>query len=124
MNRWPITEAALMDDIADLAKRNGWMVAHFRPAGGGRQGWRTPVQYDAKGFPDLVLVSGDRRGVLFVEVKGEDRNGKRGRLTPEERMWLLELSRSGVTAATWGPDEWRSGHIERVLRDEAQESGA
>jgi hypothetical protein len=49
----PITEAAFLRQVLDLAKLRGWRTAHFRPAQTSR-GWRTAVQGDGAGFPDLV----------------------------------------------------------------------
>lgn len=63
----------------DYLRLRGWLVAHFRPART-VDGWRTPAQYDAKGFPDLAVA---RDGVVrLIEVKGPN-----GRLTPDQRAW-------------------------------------
>lgn len=52
--------------IIDMAHLFGWRVAHFRPVKT-PTGYRTPVQADGAGFPDLVLA---RNGVvLFRELK-------------------------------------------------------
>ena len=52
--------------VVDLARLRGWRVAHFRPARTER-GWRTPVEADGAGFPDLLLVRGAQ--LLAVELK-------------------------------------------------------
>jgi hypothetical protein len=78
-----VTEAAWQTQVIDLAQLLGWRVAHFRAAQTDR-GWRTPVQADGAGYPDLVLVRGSE--LLFVELKAQ-----RGRLSGEQRAWLDAL---------------------------------
>jgi hypothetical protein len=95
-----------MDGIVDVAHRTGWRVAHFRPARA-TQGWRTPVQYDATGWPDLTLV---RDRLVVVEVKGD-----RDRLRPEQQDWLAWLRVAGVEAYVWGSVEWFDGTVDEVL---------
>jgi len=68
-------------------------------------GWRTAVQYDAQGFPDLVLV---RDRVLFAELKN-----KTGRLTRHQAGWLDALRNAGCEAVVWRPSDWPE--IERTL---------
>lgn len=91
-----MTEAQLQDAIVDLAHLYGWAVAHFRPART-EHGWRTPAQYDAAGFVDLVLVH-PRRGVIFAEVKSD-----RGKVRPDQRAWLDRLEAAGAHADIWRP---------------------
>ena len=79
-----------------LARQNGWHVAHFRPALTGR-GWRTPVQADGKGFPDLVLV---RERVIYAELKS-----RTGSLEPEQRAWRDWLRATGAEWHLWRPDQ-------------------
>jgi len=50
-----VTGSELQDTIADMARLLGWKVFHVRP-GQTAKGWRTPVEYDGKGWPDLCLV--------------------------------------------------------------------
>lgn len=107
--RLTMTEVQLQDAIVDLAHTLGWSVAHFRPARTSK-GHRTPVQYDAAGFPDLVLV---RTRVIFAEVKSE-----RGSLTHAQVAWIQRLSNAGSEVYVWYPRHWASGRIERVLRRE------
>ncbi|MGZ4317386.1 MAG: hypothetical protein ACXVRS_16380, partial [Gaiellaceae bacterium] len=61
-----MTGAELQDAIVQAAHLAGWHVAHWRPAQTAH-GWRTPCQYDAKGWPDLTLV-GPR--LVVAEIKG------------------------------------------------------
>jgi hypothetical protein len=75
-----VTEAELQNLVIETAQVLRWRVAHFRPARTS-QGWRTPVQADGKGFPDLVLVRGPR--LVVAELKSAT-----GRLTDDQRVWL------------------------------------
>lgn len=103
-----MTEAQLQDAVIACARLFGWRVAHFRPAQTAR-GWRTPVEADGKGFPDLVLA---RRGeLIFAELKSD-----RGRLSDEQAMWMHALEGIGRRFYLWTPAEWLSGAIEAVLR--------
>lgn len=101
------TERDLMAVVLDLARLLGWRVAHFRPARTER-GWRTPVEGDGAGFPDLVLVRGRR--LVFAELKGP-----RGRVTPAQSEWLRALSAvETVETAIWTLSDWDA--IEEALR--------
>jgi hypothetical protein len=95
----PLTEAAFLAQVIDVAHVLGWRVAHFRPCQTGR-GWRTAVQGDGKGFPDLVLVRRER--LIFAELKAH-----RGGLTDEQRIWLDELTRcEGFDTYVWWPADF------------------
>ena len=84
----------------------GWKRAHFRPARTAH-GWRTPVAADGAGFPDLILVRGDR--LLAAELKTES-----GTLTPAQSEWLEALAAAGMETFVWRPDDWDA--IAKVLR--------
>jgi len=102
-----MTEAEFLSQVIDLARLCGFRVAHFRPGRTAVGGWRTAVQGNAKGFPDLVLV---RPGQLLVaELKTE-----RGKLSPEQREWLAAFEAAGVPAYCWTPASWAA--IEQVFR--------
>jgi excisionase family DNA binding protein len=66
-------------------------IAHFRP-GRTAHGWRTAVEGDGKGFPDLLLVHPDAGFVWFVELKRDDNKG----LQPEQAMWRESLIAAGA----------------------------
>lgn len=92
------TEAGFERAVVDLAQLLGWRVAHFRPARTG-SGWSTPVAYDGAGWPDLVLVRGDR--ALFRELKVGTR-----KLAAEQLVWLDALHEAGLDANVWRPSQW------------------
>lgn len=92
-----VTEAELQATVLELAGHRGWLSFH---------------PYDSRrsvaGFPDLVLVRGDR--LLAAELKRE-----RGYPTPEQRQWLAALGAvTDVSAHLWRPRDWPE--IEETLR--------
>lgn len=97
----------LQDAIVQAAHLLGWRAAHFAAART-KDGWRTPARYDAKGWPDLVLV---RERVVFIEVKG-DGDG----LSMEQSEWIDRLRAAGQEVYVATPPMWRSGEVEAVLR--------
>lgn len=104
-----VSEADLQTQVIDLAHLNGWLVAHFRPART-KDGWRTPVAADGKGFPDLVLARSGR--VLFAELKSDS-----GRLSVEQQRWLNELR--GATPSQRGTHSvhvWRPKDFDQIVR--------
>ena len=86
--------AAILDACALLRLR----TAHFRPAWTAK-GYRTAVQGDGKGFPDLVIIG--PRGVLYRELKGP-----RGSLSTEQDAWLAALTDAGQDAGVWRETDW------------------
>jgi len=108
-----MTGTELQDATAHLAQFCGWRVAHFRPAKTDK-GWRTACQYDAKGFPDLVMV---RDRLVFVEIKRKVES-----LSTEQKLWrvlllaICALAPDIVQYFVWRPADWHDGTIERILR--------
>ena len=100
-----VPEQAFLTQVINYARMLGWLTAHFRPARTDR-GWRTPVQGDGTGFPDLVLV---RDRVIFVETKSA-----RGRISNSQRIWQNALINAGAEYYVWTPREWET--IEAVLK--------
>ncbi len=99
----PISERELQNAIVDAARLYGYMVFHTRPALSAK-GWRTPVQYDGKGFPDLCLVGPDR--IIFAEIKAA-----KGKLSREQEHWLDGLEKVAavtdrVKVCVWTPADW------------------
>jgi hypothetical protein len=105
-------EADLLSSVIDLAHVYHWRVAHFRPAKTDK-GWRTAVQGDGKGFPDLVLVRPPR--VVVMELKG-----KKAVVRNEQLIWLKEFAQCNVEAFVFSPDDW--DEIRGVLKEDAVDS--
>lgn len=98
-NRAPrILERDFQEQVIHFAQLNGWRVAHFRPART-EKGWRTPVQANGQGFPDLVLTRRDR--LVFAELKSDT-----GTVTREQAAWLDALAATGAETHVWSPDDW------------------
>ncbi len=104
----PVSEASFTDAVIQLAKLNGWMVAHFRPCRT-MTGWKTAVQGDV-GFPDIVCARDGK--LVFMELKSET-----GRMSPEQVKWMRALTEGAlgyeVRACVYRPDDW--GVINEVL---------
>jgi hypothetical protein len=99
-----VAEVALKErdwqkQVIDLARLCGWHIAHFRPART-EHGWRTPVQADGQGYPDLTMV---RRGeLIFAELKAD-----KGRLTKKQEDWLEKLGGvPGIKVRVWRPSDF------------------
>ena len=103
-----MTEKELQAAVIELAHLYGWFVAHFRPAQNARGDWRTPVAADGKGFPDLVMVR--REQLMFVELKSA-----KGRLSPEQEIWIAKLDDTCAEVFVWYPKDWLDGTIEDFL---------
>lgn len=93
-----MTGGQLQEAVIELAHLFEWKVAHFRPAKTSK-GWRTAVEADGKGWPDLTLVH-ERGVVLFREIKGE-----REALKPEQKQWGEWLTAAGANYAVWRPKD-------------------
>lgn len=109
-----MTERELQRGVIQLARLLGWRTAHFG-IGMTRDGWRTPAEGDAVGFPDLVIVGHGR--VLFRELKC----GK-NRVTVAQGEWLEALEAAGCDVGVWHELDWRSGRVEAELRGERNEA--
>jgi hypothetical protein len=118
-SRW--SEEEFTREVIDLAKRNGWRSAHFRPGRTAKGDWRTAVQGDGKGFPDLLLVRGPRQvnacsrpiwkkaAMIVAELKVGT-----NRASNEQLHWLEAFDKiDGVHTFIWYPHDWNE--IERVL---------
>lgn len=81
-----MSERVFQRRVEELARMGNWSLYHT---------------YDSRrshpGFPDLVLVRGER--LIFAELKTE-----RGRTTPEQLAWLSELANvTRVETYLWRP---------------------
>ncbi len=111
-----ITHEELIKAIADAARKTGWKVAGFRTVSIQRQGgknagsvyYETPVRFDGKGWPDLMLFREPE--ILALEVKvGKDK------LKPEQLEWLQLMARCGVHCLVVREQDWIDGTILGVL---------
>lgn len=93
-----ITEAIFTTQVIELAQILGYRTAHFRPAMTAH-GWRTAVSGDGKGWPDLVLLKGNRMIVAELKVG-------RNKATVEQLAWLDAFKAAGVDAFVWTPTDW------------------
>jgi hypothetical protein len=99
-----VTEDEFLQQVLDLARIYRYRTAHFRPAKTAH-GWRTAVQGDGKGFPDLVLIRPPR--VIFAELKSA-----KGTLSAEQNEWLTDL-RACPGAETY---VWRPSDLDQIAR--------
>lgn len=102
-----LSEADFMAQVIELAHLYRWRVAHFRAAMTSR-GWRTPVQADGAGFPDLLLLRGSR--IVAAELKRE----RGSRPTDDQLAWLAAFAEAGVESFLWRPADF--DQIVEVLR--------
>ena len=83
------TEKVFQGHVERLAQGLGWRTYHT---------WNS--MRSVKGFPDLVLVRGER--LVFVELKAE-----RKKLTREQEEWRGDLLASGrCECYVWRPSNW------------------
>lgn len=97
-----MTESEWQAQVCDLARTMGWKVTHFGTLRTAKS-WATPVRYDGKGFPDLVLVHPERAITMFRELKGA-----KTPLTAEQVRWGQWLTAAGADWAVWRPSDWHT----------------
>lgn len=84
-----ITEKQFTSQLVDLAKTFGWLRHHSFLA-----------IHSPSGFPDEVLVRGDR--LIFAELKSE-----KGKLTDRQEVWLEALRQvPGIEVFVWRPSDF------------------
>ena len=106
------TGTQLQEQILDLAKIYGWTRAHFRPAMT-KYGWRTPVNGDGQGFPDLLLLRGVRMLAWECKSVGE-------KTSPCQDAWLAAFALiPGCDSRVVRCTDW--GYIEETLKLEVIE---
>jgi hypothetical protein len=94
-----MTEAEFTDAVLEYAKITGWRSIHLRPAKT-EKGCRTAVQGDGKGFPDLLLIRGDR--LVIAELKSDTGRPPKG----EQMEWLRAFHAVTPAVYTWRPSDW------------------
>lgn len=102
-----VSERELQANVLALAMLYGWRVVHFRPALTSK-GWRTAVQGDGVGFPDCLMLRGER--LLVAELKREGEGP-----TEEQEAWLAAFEAAGAEVCVWRPSDQRVGRVKRVL---------
>jgi Holliday junction resolvase len=91
-----ISEAEFQAQVVELAKLWGWRAYHTFDS-----------RKSVAGFPDLILIRGER--LLAVELKTD-----KGDTTPEQTDWLMAFGRvTDCTSFLWKPAFWRQ--IEKEL---------
>jgi hypothetical protein len=106
-----ITESEFTTQVLQLAARLGWHALHIRP-GRTLRGWRTCVQGDGRGWPDLVMIHKVAKKIIAAELKVDNRQP-----TAAQREWLQLFQAAGIPAYVWrAPESWPE--IERVLKGE------
>lgn len=92
-----MSEADLQSCVETAARYRGWLAYHTHDS-----------RRSQAGFPDLVLIQGDR--ILWRELKTMT-----GRIRPEQHQWLNALTTAGSDVAIWRPIDWLNGTIDREL---------
>lgn len=100
-----LSEKEFTAQVLDLAKLHNWRSAHFRPGktnrldANGKPVWKTAVQGDGKGFPDLVLIKG-----IWI-VAAELKVGK-NKVELAQAEWLTAFAEAGAFVFVWRPEHW------------------
>lgn len=95
------SERDFLKAVLDLARLYKWRCFHPLPGMNQRGQWATFTQGDV-GFPDLVLVRGDR--LLFAELKAGA-----SKPTKSQAAWLECLAQvPHIEVYLWRPSDWQS----------------
>lgn len=90
------TEDDFQADVIRHATARGWLVYHTRDS-----------RKSAEGFPDLVLLRGDRQVVAELKIGNK-------KPTRTQQHWLDHFEAAGVETHVWRPADWKE--IEEALR--------
>lgn len=102
-----MNEAQYQKRVTDYCDLLHLTWTHFRPAISQSGKWSTPIA-GRKGFPDLVIAGPG--GHIFVELKSDT-----GRLSADQRHWLLTLAAGGAEVYTWAPKDWAEAQTRLVI---------
>ena len=91
-----ITEKQFESQVKGLAKTFGWLYYHT---------WRS--FHSPAGFPDCVMVRGDR--LVIAELKSE-----KGKVSEKQFEWLEALGRAKSEVYLWRPSNF--DEIVEILR--------
>lgn len=83
-----VSEKAWQAKVVETARWRGWLAYHTHDS-----------RRSAAGFPDLVLVRGDR--LIFAELKTDA-----GKVTPAQNAWLDRLGDAVPEVYVWRPKDW------------------
>jgi hypothetical protein len=83
-------EEAFRQQVRQIARYYGWTLMYHTH----------DSRRSDRGFPDEVFCHPERNRVIFIEFKSE-----KGRLRPEQKVWIEALQRSGMEAAVWRPQD-------------------
>lgn len=100
-------EDDLLRGVLDTLRVRGWRTMHVRPARTAT-GWRSPMQGDGNGWPDVFAVRGTR--LLALELKAQ-----RGTVTDDQAVWLSDLQAAGVECYVIRPVDYPE-RIEAIVR--------
>jgi hypothetical protein len=98
-----VREADFTRSVIELAYATRWLCSHFHDSRrqvrrrSGEVAWIGDKH--AAGFPDLVLVRGDRQ--VVAELKS-----RTGRVRPNQQRWLDAFAACGVEVHVWRPADW------------------
>lgn len=94
-----MSEAKLQQLVMALAAATGWTLRYHTH----------DSRRSNKGFPDCVFLRDGR--LVFAELKSQ-----KGRVRPEQQMWLDALRDSPADVYLWRPSDYLVGDVERALR--------
>ena len=94
-------ERAFQEAVLQLARLHGWLAYHTHDS-----------RRSQAGFPDLVLVRGQR--VVFAELKSA-----KGRVRPAQRVWLDRLEAAGAETYLWRPSDWDGSIVPALAAEPA-----
>lgn len=104
------TEAEFSDAVVEAAHWGKWHVAHFGVGrnltdhADGSASYATQTRYDAKGFPDLLLVHTVHPHLIwFRELKLD---ATRSRFNDDQIRWRDVLRSAGHNYDVWTPSMW------------------
>ena len=89
-------ESGFQQTLKEYAKLRGWLYYHTYNS-----------QRSDPGFPDTVLVRGDR--LIFIELKT-----LKGRVSSAQQIWIDRLSKTYAEVWVFRPSDWKL--IEEVLK--------
>lgn len=92
-------EEGLMVAAAELLQLHHFLVFHQRPARMADGTWRSAVQFDGAGFPDLIAVRPECP-IIAIEVKADTAVSK------DQKDWLFAFQGSDRLIAVLRPQGW------------------